>query len=66
MHKLGDMYTHVEDMKFLQLNLWVGGLSIDDNTNANAGDEDAGQRRTIHDYIGPYVYKPNEPKSINL
>ena len=49
------MCIDVQDMKFLWSNLWLGGLSTDDN------DDDAD--KAIHDYIGTSAFIPNEPTS---
>ena len=51
------MCIYVQDKKFLWSNLWLGGLSTDDDTNtdndANTdNDTNDDTRRPIHDCIG--------------
>ena len=49
------MCMHVQDMKFLWSNLWLGGLSTDDTNDDNANNNDNTNdttQLTIHDYIG--------------
>ena len=47
------MYIYVQDIKFLWLNLWTGGLSTENNNDDN-NYNDATQQ-TIHDCIGSSV-----------
>ena len=49
-------------MKFLCLNLWLGEVYTDTNTDANTNDADDAQSMIVQ---GPLVDKPNEPKSIS-
>ena len=45
------MCIYVQDMKFLWLNLLLGGLSTDD-ANDDTNDDNNATRWTIHDCIG--------------
>ena len=55
------MCIFIQNIKFLSLILWLGGLykDADNNNTKDADDDNNCTRRTHHDYIGSFGFKPN-------